>query len=127
MYQTKPTTLLKPTMLTKMMLLLCSLLFSLLQFPLPLPRGGRYANDPILREDQLAGVGRKKGIGAVSQKRRNKIIEYLNAPEFRFEDNFVSGSSNSGRRPHGNTLWNGYGRKNPNEVRANGKARRKRV
>jgi RNA-binding protein NOB1 len=89
------------------------------KFPLPLPKGGRNNRDPILCEDQLArykhGMPKKKE-QVLNWRRDNN--DQVWQPEYSFENGFQGTAKPLKGRYHlgRNTVFNGYGRKNPNEV-----------
>jgi RNA-binding protein NOB1 len=89
------------------------------KFPLPLPKGGRNNRDPVLCEDQLARF--KRGMPKKKEQvlnRRDNNNDQVWQPEYSFEKGFQESSKPPKGRYHlgRNNVFNGYGRRNPNEV-----------
>jgi RNA-binding protein NOB1 len=100
------------------------------KFPLPLPKGGRNNRDPILCEDQLArfkhGMPRKKD-QVLSRRRDPNDPLAIWQPEYSFENSFQSKPAKGRYHLARNTVFNGYGRRNPNEVvKRSGKKKKKK-
>ncbi|KAL0481555.1 20S-pre-rRNA D-site endonuclease nob1 [Acrasis kona] len=102
------------------------------KFPLPLPKGGRNNKDPITREDQLARF--RKGMPRKKDQVLNKRPQNgggddggLWQPEYSYDSAFQAITRLPKGRYHlgRNTLFNGYGRKNPNvAVKRTGKKKK---
>lgn len=83
-------------------------------FPLPAPKGGRDAKNPILVEDQMFRNGYKNSnMTAIAAAAQSAKGNPLKDPDFQFGVTRTV----TGNRP----LWNGYGRRNPNEPKKKGK------
>lgn len=81
------------------------------KYPIPLPRGGRYNKDLILCEDQVDPVLQKR----LQRQREKQNVDVLDPSNF----------YNAGARfnPHDRKMIVGYGKRNPNEVRATSRSK----
>lgn len=81
------------------------------KYPIPMPRGGRHNKDLILCEDQIDPVKQKR----IEKQRQRLNVDVLDPSSF----------YNAGARfnPHGKPLIVGYGKRNPNQVRASSKSK----